>query len=222
MIQCNNIQFAYPDEAFELRIDSLEVRKSETIAIVGPSGCGKTTLLHLIAGNLLPQAGTISIAGVDIVGLKLGERQKFRIQKIGMISQSFDLLDYLTVRENIMLPYRVSGALKMNRAVKEVCEAMAERAKIFQHLEKFPDQLSAGEQQRVAVCRGLVNQPELILADEPTGNLDPENKDRINSLLLDEASRIGATVMMISHERTLCERFSRSIDLLALKEEAAK
>lgn len=222
MIRCDKIQFAYPDEGFDLRIDWLEVRKSETLAIIGPSGCGKTTLLNLISGNLLPQAGTISVADVEIGGLRLEERQKFRIQKIGMIPQSFDLLDYLTVRENIMLPYRVSGALQMNRAVKKVCEALAERTGILQHLEKLPDQLSTGERQRVAVCRGLVTQPELILADEPTGNLDPENQDRIISLLLEEALRIGATVMMITHERTLCDRFSRSLDLLALREEASK
>ncbi len=222
MIRCDKIRFAYPNAAFDLRIDSLEVRKSETIAVVGPSGCGKTTLLNLIAGNLLPQTGTISVADVEIGSLKLGERQKFRIQKIGMISQSFDLLDYLTVRENITLPYRVSGALKMNRAVKKVCEAMAERTGIVQHLEKLPAQLSTGERQRVAVCRGLVNQPELILADEPTGNLDSENQDRIISLLLEEASRIGATVMMITHERVLCDRFDRSLDLLALRRGASK
>lgn len=222
MIRCDKIQFSYPGEAFDLKIDSLEVLNGETVALVGPSGCGKTTLLNLISGNLLPQSGGIEVADVAVPELRLHERQQFRIRRIGLIPQSFDLLDYLTVRENIMLPYRVSGALKMDGEVQERCDALAERTGISNQLDKLPGQLSTGERQRVAVCRGLINSPELILADEPTGNLDPENQDLIVSLILEEAARIGATVMMITHERSLCSRFERTVDVLAIREEAAE
>ena len=204
MIRCDKIQFSYPGEAFDLKVDSLEVLNGETVALEGPSGCGKTTLLNLISGNLLPQSGRIEVADVSVPELQLHERQHFRIRRIGLIPQSFDLLDYLTVRENIMLPYRVSGALKMDGEVQERCDALADRTGISNQLDKLPGQLSTGEQQRVAVCRGLINSPELILADEPTGNLDPENEDLIVSLILEEAARISATVMMITHERSLC------------------
>ena len=222
MIRCDKIQFSYPGEAFDLKVDSLEVLNGETVALVGPSGCGKTTLLNLISGNLLPQSGRIEVADVSVPELQLHERQHFRIRRIGLIPQSFDLLDYLTVRENIMLPYRVSGALKMDGEVQERCDALAERTGISNQLDKLPGQLSTGEQQRVAVCRGLINSPELILADEPTGNLDPENEDLIVSLILEEAARISATVMMITHERSLCSRFERTVDVLAIQEEVAE
>lgn len=222
MIRCDKIQFSYPGEAFVLKVDSLEVLNGETVALVGPSGCGKTTLLNLISGNLLPQSGRIEVADVAVPELQLHERQHFRIRRIGLIPQSFDLLDYLTVRENIMLPYRVSGALKMDGEVQERCDALAERTGISNQLDKLPGQLSTGEQQRVAVCRGLINSPELILADEPTGNLDPENEDLIVSLILEEAARISATVMMITHERSLCSRFERTVDVLAIQEEVAE
>ena len=101
-------------------------------------------------------------------------------------------------------------------------QALAERTGISNQLDKLPGQLSTGEQQRVAVCRGLINSPELILADEPTGNLDPENEDLIVSLILEEAARISATVMMITHERSLCSRFERTVDVLAIREEVAE
>jgi len=222
MIRCDKIRFSYPGEAFDLNIESLAVSKGENVALVGPSGCGKTTLLNLISGNLLPQSGRIEVAGVAVPELKIRERQQFRIRRIGLIPQSFDLLDYLTVRENIMLPYRVSVALKMGVEVQERCRAMADRTGIDKHLEKLPGQLSTGERQRVAVCRGLINSPELILADEPTGNLDPENQDLIVSLILEESERIGATVLMITHEKSLCSRFERTVDVLAIREGAAE
>ncbi len=222
MIRCDKLQFTYPGEAFDLKLESLEVENGEAVAIVGPSGCGKTTLLNLVSGNLLPDRGKIEVAGTVVHELKQRERQQFRIQKIGLIPQSFDLLDYLTVRENIMLPYRVSGALQMDGEVLTRCQELAGRTGIEQHLDKLPGQMSTGERQRVAVCRGLINLPELILADEPTGNLDPENQDKIVTLLLEEAKRIGATVMMITHERELCSRFDRTIDVMALRKEAVK
>ena len=178
MIRCDKIQFSYPGEVFDLKIDSLEVLKGETVAVVGPSGCGKTTLLNLISGNLLPQTGRIEVADVAVPELRLHDRQQFRIRRIGLIPQSFDLLDYLTVRENIMLPYRVSGALKMDGEVQERCEALAERTGISNHLDKLPGQLSTGERQRVAVCRVLhrkivaLHRTGEALADRRTDDVD--------------------------------------------------
>tara|TARA_R110000850_G_scaffold8950_16_gene32974 strand:+ start:427 stop:1095 length:669 start_codon:yes stop_codon:yes gene_type:complete len=221
MICCRNIRFSYPGEPFELVIEALDVAAGESVAMVGPSGCGKTTLMNLIAGILLPVSGSIVTGGHSMNELKLKERQRFRIRGVGLIPQNFDLLEYLTVCENILLPFRVSGELRISDVVAQRCEELAERAGILQYLEKYPSQLSTGERQRVAVCRGLIASPSLILADEPTGNLDPENQDKIVSLLLEEASQINATVLMITHEPELCSRFSQTIDLRDLREGGA-
>ncbi len=217
MICCEKIQFSYPGEAFQLSVDSFAVDHGEKVAIVGPSGCGKTTLLNLIAGILEPQSGSVITAGESIVEMKLQERQRFRIKKIGLVPQSFDLLDYLTVRDNIELPFRVSGELVMTDEVSVRSKELAERAGIQDHLGKYPAQLSTGERQRVSVCRSLIAGPRLILADEPTGNLDPENQDKIVSLLLEEAVRIDATVLMITHEPGLLGRFDRTVDVNELR-----
>lgn len=218
MIVCEKVRFSYPAESFELRLDQFLVEDGETVALVGPSGCGKTTLMNLISGILLPSSGRILVNGVNLSDLRLAERQRFRIGMIGLVPQSFELIDYLTVRENILLPFRISSELLLNPDAVSRCEDLADRAGIIGHLNKYPGQLSQGERQRAALCRGLVTSPKLILADEPTGNLDPWNQDKIVSLLLGEAERIRSSVLMITHDHSLLSRFGRVAYLSTLQE----
>lgn len=217
MIDCENLEFSYRDDGFLFRVDALAVDSGERVALVGPSGCGKTTLLNLLAGILVPRNGSVRVNEQDLGSLPLAERQAFRVENIGMIPQNFELLDYLTVRENILLPFRISSALSLTKERETLADELADRTGIRTLMNRFPEQLSQGERQRAAICRGLVTSPRLILADEPTGNLDPENQDRIVSLLLDEGTRLGATILMITHELELVSRFDRSIDVLQLR-----
>lgn len=214
MIVCREICFRYPGDSFELRVDSLVVEKGESLALIGPSGCGKTTLLNLIAGILVPEAGAVAVDGVEVSSLGLAPRQAFRLERMGMVPQNFELLDYLTVKENILTPIRLAGNGTVSVGQEERISALAERSGMQSLLAKFPRQLSQGERQRTALCRGLAGKPSLILADEPTGNLDPENQDRIVSLLLEEAARLEATVVMITHEPGLLPRFDRVVNVL--------
>lgn len=221
MIRIEQLRFAYPADAFALRIDRLEIGAGETVALVGPSGCGKTTLMNLISGILVPDAGAIHVDGVSLPETGLARRQAFRLERIGLVPQNFELLDYLTVRENILLPFRLGSVGGAGRYREERAGELAGRAGIAAQLAKYPGQLSQGERQRAALCRGLVTSPRLILADEPTGNLDPENQDRVVALLLEEARRIGATVLLITHDPVLLPRFDRVVDVLALREGGA-
>ncbi len=220
MIRIEQLRFAYPADAFVLRVDRLEIAAGECVALIGPSGCGKTTLMNLVSGILAPDAGVVHVDGIPLSQEGLASRQAFRLGRVGLVPQNFELLDYLTVRENILLPFRLGSPGVVDRAGEERCAELAERAGISAHLAKVPGQLSQGERQRAALCRGLVTSPRLILADEPTGNLDPENQDRIVALLLEEARRIGATVLMITHDPLLLPRFDRVIDVMDLRKEA--
>ncbi len=217
MIDCRELCFQYPGDSFALEVPKLSISRGEKVALIGPSGSGKTTFMQLVAGILLPGCGELRVDDQAIVSLSKKERQHFRIQTIGMVPQKFDLLDYLTVRENILLPFRVSSRLSLRKENDEYCDKLAERCGISSLLDRLPQKLSQGERQRVALCRGLVTRPKIILADEPTGNLDPENQDRIVSLLLEQAKEIEATVLMITHEPGLLPMFDRVIDILELR-----
>lgn len=217
MITCEQVEFAYPGDAFTLTVDAFTVARGESVALIGPSGCGKSTLMNLIAGILLPRSGRIRVDGTDLAALSLAQRQAFRLAKIGMVPQRFELLDYLTIRENLLVPFRIGDGLPGAAMAEARCRELAERCGIASHWQKLPTQISQGELQRAALCRGLATSPQLVLADEPTGNLDPENQDRIVTLLLDEARRIGATVLMITHDPVLLPRFDRVVHAMELR-----
>lgn len=218
MIACEALRFSYPGEAFQLSIESFSVGKGETVALIGPSGCGKTTLMNLISGILSPRTGRVEVNGVVVSDLTLAARQRFRLGTIGLVPQNFELLDYLTIRENILVPFRVSAQGRVTGEIAARCEELATRAGIAAQLDKFPRQLSQGERQRAALCRGLITSPPLLLADEPTGNLDPRNQDKIVSLLLDEARQIGASVVIITHDPVLLPRFGRVVEVMDLRQ----
>ena len=197
---------------FELRIPELVVKAGERVAVIGPSGSGKTTLLHLIAGIALPAGGSVRTGGVELSGLDDAARRAFRVRQIGLVFQEFELLEYLSVLDNITLPYRIHPALALTATVRERAEALAQRVGIADKLPRLATRLSQGEKQRVAVCRALVAEPPLLLADEPTGNLDPANKERVLDILLDFVEESDATLLTVTHDRDLLPRFSRMID----------
>ncbi len=212
MIRVSGLRFRYAEGEFELRIPELAVRSGECVGVVGPSGSGKTTLLHLIAGIARPEAGTVRTNGAEVTRLGDAERRAFRIRNLGLVFQEFELLDYLSVRDNVLLPCRISSALPLDARVRERAVALARRVGIEDKLERLAGQLSHGEKQRVAVCRALIAEPALLLADEPTGNLDPMNKERVLDILLDYARETGATLLTVTHDHELLPRFGRVID----------
>ena len=212
MIEIRDLHFRYPEGEFELRVPQLDVEHGETVAVIGPSGCGKTTLLHLMAGVQNPTSGHVVTDGVDVTTLDDGGRRDFRIRRIGMVFQEFELLEYLTVLDNILLPYRINGSLKLDGAVSERAERIAGEVGIADKLGRFATRLSHGEKQRVAVCRALVAEPVLLLADEPTGNLDPTNTERVLDILLAAVEATGTTLVTVTHEYELLPRFGRTID----------
>jgi putative ABC transport system ATP-binding protein len=212
MIQISALRFHYGDGDFALHVPELAISCGEAVALIGPSGSGKTTLLNLIAGIETPDSGSVRTAGVEVSALDDGARRSFRVGEIGLVFQEFELLEYLDVLDNILLPYRINASLKLDGAVRERAVALAGRVGIGDKLGRYARQLSQGERQRAAVCRALVTRPRLLLADEPTGNLDPANKDRVLDILFDYACEEDATLLTVTHDHDLLERFGRVID----------
>lgn len=212
MVEIEDLSFGYPAGGFRLQIPALSLADGERLAIVGPSGSGKTTLLNIIAGILTPDTGSVSVAGTNVAGLSDSERRRFRATHIGFVFQDFALLDYLPARQNILYPYRVAPGLKLSSVVRDRAETLAGASGISDKLDRHPTALSQGEQQRVAICRALVTEPQLVLSDEATGNLDPESKTRILDLLFDRAAEASASVLAVTHDHELLPRFDRVLD----------
>lgn len=185
----------------------------ERVALVGPSGAGKTTLLHLLAGILPPGEGSIYLDDLDLAALAPEDRQDLRILRMGLIFQEFELLDYLDVVENILLPYRVSPVLQLTGAARERARALAREIGLNHRLRSYPGQLSQGERQRVAVCRALVTEPALLFGDEPTGNLDIRNRDLVMDMLFRYSGRRGVSLVVVTHDPGLQQRFDRVIQI---------
>lgn len=211
--------FNYPRSDFQLHIEDLRFNKGRTYALIGPSGSGKTTLLNLIAGISTPRQGSIKYGEIEVSSLTEVERRSYRISKIGFVFQDFKLINYLTVFENIMLPYRINARLKTDPQIQIRINTLSEYAGIAKYLSKYPKNLSQGERQRVAICRAIVTQPELILADEPTGNLDPKNKKKILDLLFRYCKDEGTTLITVTHDHELLPDFNEVIDFSELLSE---
>lgn len=212
MIQTESLEFTYPDSSFHLTIPEFQVGEGEKVAVVGPSGSGKTTLLNLLAGILTPQSGSVQVGAVAVSSLSDSGRRNFRVQNIGFVFQDFELLDYLTIADNILHPYRITDSLKLTGEVRQRAIHLAEQMGIADHLNKHPGALSQGEKQRAAICRALLPNPDLILADEATGNLDPDNKTRILDLLFESVAAHGSTLVAVTHDHELLPRFDRVVD----------
>ena len=212
MIEIRNMLFQYGEGDFRLDVPNLQVENAERIAVVGPSGSGKTTLLNLIAGIVKPQSGDIVTVNHKLADLDDGSVRNFRIEHIGLVFQEFELLEYLDVLDNVLLPYRINSSLQLDATVRQRAADLLSSVGIGDMLDRYPDQLSQGERQRVAVCRALLVNPPLLLADEPTGNLDPANKGRVLDILLDYAAENDATLVTVTHDSDLLPRFERVID----------
>jgi ABC-type lipoprotein export system ATPase subunit len=212
VIRIEDLTFRYPTGEFRLEIPALEIERGSTASVIGPSGCGKTTLLHLLAGIVTPLGGRIRVGETEVSALPDAARREFRIAGVGLVFQEFELLDYLSVLDNILLPYRITSALRIDGPVRDRARALADEVGIGDKLRRSPRRLSHGERQRVAVCRALVTEPRLLLADEPTGNLDPENTSRVLDILLEFAKRSGATLLTVTHDHGHLDRFERVVD----------
>ena len=213
MIELQDVQFQYRKGGFGLAIDRLSVDPGGRVCWVGPSGSGKTTLLHLVAGIFPADAGEIRTCGTLLNSLNDEARRQFRITQLGLVFQDFALLDYLNVLENICLPYRISRALQWDGSVRARAEEMAATVGISALLARKPSELSQGERQRVAVCRAVMAQPKLVLADEPTANLDPRNATRVLDALESYATEHQATLVLVSHDPNAITRFSMTTDI---------
>jgi putative ABC transport system ATP-binding protein len=213
MIQISNLIFRYSQSRFRLSVEQMQVGIGEKVAVVGPSGSGKTTLLNLISGISLPEQGTVTVEDTLVSAAADSVRRNFRISRIGMVFQQFELVEYLNVADNILFPFYInrtlSGLAPTRSSVTELAQAMGLQDKLRRH----PSQLSQGERQRVAICRAMVTKPVLILADEPTGNLDPANKLVILKLLFESASRNGQTLVAVTHDESILNQFDRVIDV---------
>jgi len=216
MIELSQIKFEYKESDFQLQFNSMKAESKKAIALIGPSGCGKTTLMSLIAGILPSHTGSILIDNTEIHRLTDKQRRLFRIQNIGFVFQDFALLEYLNLYENILHPFRINSALTLDGSVKTRANDLAEKVGISKRLKNYPGQTSVGEQQRCAIARALLNEPAVILADEPTGNLDPNNKKAILEILLQYVQGHDATLLVATHDYDLLEYFDETIDFKTL------
>ena len=213
MIKTENLQKIFRTEEVEtwaLHDVTLEIKEGEFVAIMGPSGCGKSTLLNILGLLDNPTNGTYELNGTDVSKFTEAERTNLRKGVIGFVFQSFNLIDELNVYENIELPLLYMGVPKEERK-RRVEEAM-ERMAISHRVKHFPQQLSGGQQQRVAIARAVVTNPKIILADEPTGNLDSKNGKEVMDLLT-QLNKEGTTVVMVTHSQRDAGYATRTINL---------
>ena len=213
MIKIENIKKVFRTEDVEtwaLREVSLEVKAGEFVAIMGPSGCGKSTLLNILGLLSSPTEGTYMLDGKDVSTLSESDRIKLRKGALGFVFQSFNLIDELNVSENIELPLLYMGVSAKER--KEAVKAVIDRVAMGHRAKHFPAQLSGGQQQRVAIARAVISNPKLILADEPTGNLDSKNGREVMELLK-ELHREGTTIVTVTHSQRDASYADRTINL---------
>lgn len=192
---------------------SLAIEPGEFVALLGQSGSGKSTLLNLIAGLDRPTSGAVLVHGRDLAKMSSEELARYRRNDVGMVFQAFHLIPSMTITENVELPMRFAEVDRTERAQRS--RESLERVGLGHRLEHRPSQLSGGEQQRVSLARALANRPSLLMADEPTGNLDSRTGDSILNLIRDVSLSMGMTVVMVTHERALAERFAQRLIYLA-------
>ena len=213
MIKVNDLCKVFRTEEIEttaLNNVSFEINDGEFVAIMGPSGCGKSTLLNILGLLDNPTTGSYELLGKEVANLKEKDRTKFRKGNIGFVFQSFNLIDELNVYDNVELPLRYLNISASER--KEKVTAILKRMNISHRAQHFPQQLSGGQQQRVAIARAVVSNPKLILADEPTGNLDSKNGREVMELLK-ELNSEGTTIVMVTHSQKDAACAQRTIDL---------
>jgi len=215
VISLRDVRFSYGKGGFSLHVSELAITAGTRAAAIGPSGSGKTTLLNLISGIERPASGEVSTAGARVDQLSPSARRSFRITNIGFVFQQLLLVDYLDVLDNVLYPYRLHPDLRLDAAVQSRARRLAQDLGLGDYLGRLPSELSQGERQRVAIARALVTEPRVVLADEPTGNLDPTAKHRALDLLFEQCDARSTTLLMVTHDHHLLDRFSQVIDLEA-------
>ena len=221
VIHMDGVHFRWPGrEGFSLGIEAFHVARSEKLLLIGPSGSGKSTLLSLLCGIVTPSEGEIRVLDADLGALDAAARDRFRVEHIGIIFQMFNLLPYLSVIDNVLLPLSFSTK-RRERALDGASSINAEAHRLLDRLgldagslvTRSAARLSVGQQQRVAAARALIGRPEILVADEPTSALDRKHQRHFLELLFSEAEAAGATVIMVSHDETLAPEFDRVVDL---------
>jgi putative ABC transport system ATP-binding protein len=222
LIELSDLGFAWPGQAELLDIPAFTLQRGESLFLKGPSGSGKTTLLGLLGGVQKPGRGSLRLLGQELSSLSSGARDRFRVDHTGYIFQQFNLLPFLSVRENVELPCRFSKS-RARRAVERHGSVDAAAARLLEHLglkaellQRRADSLSIGQQQRVAAARALIGQPELVIADEPTSALDYDAREAFLQLLFAECRAAGASLLFVSHDQSLAPLFDRSVSLAEL------
>lgn len=220
-VSCRALRFAYRHGRDVLSIPELTIARGERAFLFGPSGSGKTTLLGLLAGVLAPTAGELHVLGVSMGALSAARRDAFRAEHIGYVFQMFNLIPYLSVRDNITLGCRLSAARRArlgSQSLDDAARSIAAELEIDGLLGERVTELSVGQQQRVAAARALLGAPELIVADEPTSALDTDRREAFLRLLFASCDRAKATLVFVSHDLTLKPMFSRALDLTHLNQ----
>ena len=219
IIELSNLTFCWPNQTERtLDISSYQQQQGTKVFIKGPSGSGKSTLLSLLTGILSPTEGTVSINGTDINQLTSNQRDRFRADNIGYIFQQFNLLPYLSVIDNVILPYQFSSKKELSKQdlIQEAERLLNQLQLPSSHFSKPITDLSIGQQQRVAAARAFIGKPKLIIADEPTSALDHETRFAFIQLLMEECESSGAGLLFVSHDPSLESLFDRCIDLRTL------
>jgi putative ABC transport system ATP-binding protein len=209
MIRLEQLHFGYDGGEDVLQLDEFVLAPESNILVVGPSGCGKTTLLHLVAGLLVPTGGSVVVDGQDLSALSPPARDRFRGRHIGIVLQQFHLLPTLTAIQNLLVAQSIAG-LPVDRAAAHV---MLNALGVDERVDAYPHQLSVGQQQRVAIARALVNRPKLLLADEPTSNLDDEACASVADLLLSATQQHAVSLVIATHDTRLKSKISRQLVL---------
>ncbi len=227
LLAASGLRFGYGRGPDVLDIDTLTLAPGERVFLQGPSGCGKSTLLNLLAGTLSPRAGSIALAGQTLTGLGRGRRDRLRGELLGFIFQQFNLLPFLSVMENVILPCRFSrrrhaAALQAHGSLEAAAASLLTALGLADPAlrEGRAGALSVGQQQRVAAARALIGDPALVLADEPTSALDADAQRHFVDLLFAQCERTGAGLLFVSHDARLASRFSRVEDLRTLNRAA--
>ncbi len=215
-VALQQVRFAYRAGQDVVNIDNLTIGRGETVFLHGPSGSGKTTLLGLLAGVLQANAGAVRILGENLTPLASGARDAFRAQHLGYVFQQFNLIPYLSVRDNILLPVRLDAERRAKlKGVDPIAaaDALAAELDIAGAIHSPVTELSVGQQQRVAVARALIGAPEVVICDEPTSALDSDRRQRFLELLFASCHKAGATLVFVSHDLSLQSLFSRTVSL---------
>ena len=218
MLKLENISFTY-DQGFSLQLDNFELSEGKNCFIIGKSGSGKSSLLRLISAELKAQSGSIQFNGKDITKLDEPSARQLRLEEIITVRQDLGLLEYINVFENIVLPCRLHPKFSIDQSSREKASELLKAMDLAGYEKRMISELSQGEKQRVAICRALILQPKLLLADEITSSLDPKTSKLIVELLLKLAKEQGFSIIMVSHDHSFKEQFDQVLDFDLLREE---